>query len=87
MKYGYKEIRTISVEDLRMLCVEKEWYTEGDNKEYANLLETAENYENITCDELVEMATDIKSHSETDYEIETIMYMIANKCKSYFEEA
>lgn len=85
-KYGYTEIRTMSMNDLRALCIEKNWYTCGDVDEYSNLLTTAQNYGNITCDDLVELATDIKSHSETEYEITSIMFELARICISFFNE-
>lgn len=85
-KYGYTEIRKMGIHELRTLCIEKNWYTDGDNEEYSNFLITAKNYENITCDELVELATDIKSHSDTEYEITSIMFELTKICVSYFEE-
>lgn len=87
MKYGYKEVRRMDSMNLRSLCIKQDWYTAGNIVEYANLLDTANGYDNITCDELVELATDIKSHSHTDYEIESIMYALCEICHSYFEEA
>ena len=86
MKYGYKETRHLSGSDLRSLCVKENLYTLGTNEEYFNLLETAEKTENITTDDLVELATDIKSHSETDAEITSIMFILAKACVSVFDE-
>ena len=37
-------------------------------------------------DDLVELATDIKSHSETDAEITSIMFILAKACVSVFDE-
>lgn len=31
MKYGYKVVRRLSSDALRALCVERAWYTSGDN--------------------------------------------------------
>ena len=86
MKYGYKETRHLSGSDLRSLCVKENLYTLGTNEEYFNLLETSEKTENITTDDLVELATDIKSHSETDAEITSIMFILAKACVSVFDE-
>lgn len=86
MKYGYTETRRVEMAMLRDLCIDKNWYTCGDNEEYSNLLRTAAYCENITTDVLVELATDIKSHSETEYEITSIMYELAKICYTYFEE-
>ena len=87
MKYGYKEVRKVDPIALRGLCIKKNWYTNGTNAEYDELLNYGYNDKLITSDELVEMATLIKEHSDTDYEITSIMYEInAECCYSYFEE-
>lgn len=98
MKYGYKEVRYLGASQLRALCIKEDWYTGGTNKEYAELLDKAEN-ENITTDDIVEMATDIYEHSEeamsrlkraAGYDmsecLKHIMFAIAERCTTYFEE-
>lgn len=91
MKYGYKETRTIDMCDIRKLCIEKNWFTEGTNEEYDELLNYgSHDRKNITTDDLVEMATLILEHSEkeyiNDYEITDIMWSLANISHTYFEE-
>lgn len=67
MKCGYREIRRIFSDDLRNLCIKKDWYTRGNCKEYCHLLnELAHEKENITTDDIVEIAQDILNHSDTD---------------------
>lgn len=98
MKYGYKEVRKLGSMELRALCIKENWYTGGANEEYAELLDKA-NRENITTDDIVEMATDIYSHSEeamrklqhqAGYDFREcmthIMFLIAENCHTYFEE-
>ena len=87
MKYGYKETRKIDMSTLRRLCISNHWYNIATEEEYAEFLNYAK-CETITTDELVEMATLVKENSQLDYdyEITTIMYEIADKCYSYFEE-
>lgn len=82
----YKETRRIDMSDLRKLCIEKNWYTLGDNEECSKLLNMVNN-ENITTKIIAEMATDIKEHSETEYEIEGIMFCISEKCHTFFRNA
>lgn len=82
-----KEIRTLWGDDLRSLCIEKGWYTCGNNDKYTNLLEKAGAAENVTTELIVEMAEDIKNHSDTDYEVEGICFEIARRCRSHFEKA
>lgn len=86
MKYAYTETRKMTMDNLRALCIRNDWYTCGDNEEYSNLLNTAHYCENITTDVLVELATDIKSHSDTEHEITSIMFELAGICYSFFEE-
>lgn len=86
-KYGYKEIRRMEARRLRSLCIEKGWYTQGDNKAYQHLLyDVAEKLENITTDDLVEIAEDILEHSETDYDIPSVMFELARICHTTIEE-
>lgn len=87
MKYGYKETRIIDTDAVRQLCIAKKWYTLGTNEEYAHLLlDIIPNIENVTSDDLVEIATDIMEHSDTDYTFTSIMFELAKICRSYFEE-
>ena len=97
MKYGYKEIRKLHTSDLRALCIKEDWYTGGTNEEYANLMNMTFK-DNITTDDIVEIATDIIEHSETakqKFERASggenfylhVMYLVAEACFTYFEEA
>ena len=85
MKYGYKETRKIEMDKIRNLCVRKNWFTCGDVYSYDRLLDYSK-CENITTDELVEMAEQILENSETEYGITDIMFELAEICYSYFEE-
>ena len=87
MKYGYREVKKISADKIRGLCIAKNWYTNGTEEEYNELLQYGFSNMDITTDELVEMATLIKEYSDTDCEITSIMYELnAECCYSYFEE-
>lgn len=89
-KYGYTEIRKIDEVKVRKLCILKNWFTNGTNEEYAELLNYGFNEVLITSDELVEMATLIFEHSEPeylrDYDYTSVMYELAQCCYSYFVE-
>jgi len=80
MKYGYKEIRRISASALRSLCIENDWYTHGDNDEYGHLLlDLAQHKENITTDDIVEIASDIIEHSGLSVrDFEDVAFKVAN---------
>lgn len=65
MKYPYKIHRLLRMEKLRGLCVEKGWYTNGDNEEYSHMLNMV-NKDNLTSDDIIEIALDIIAHSDLE---------------------
>ena len=81
-----KEIRKISMYNVITECIKNDWYTKGDCDDYNNILTFAKSLENATTDDLETIATDIKTHSETDYEIKHIMFVLANDCCTTFIE-
>lgn len=81
-----KELRTISMSDVRKVCIENNWYTNGDCEAYDNMLSFVNSLEYASTDDLETIATDIKEHSNTDYEITNIMFVIANECCITFFE-
>lgn len=87
MKYGYKEIRKVSLYNLSQLCCEQEWFTNGTTKEYERLLRYSEK-ENITTDDIVEMAERIIEHSDLhpDMQFTDVMFAIGDICTTHFEE-
>ncbi len=90
MKKQYKEIRRIFACDLRQLCIEKDWYTAGDNDEYKHLLfDLASDKENITTADIIEIAEDIMEHSEMEPNctIEGIAFDVASIAVVKFVEA
>lgn len=87
MEHGYREVRKIREDDLRNLCIAKRWYTRGDNAAYNHLLNDLAGYkENITTDDIVEIALDIMEHSNTDQELTSICFDVARIAVTFFEE-
>lgn len=84
-KYGYREVRFLSAARLRSVCIEKNWYTFGTNEEYTHLLFDLANGRNLTTDDIVEIAMDIMEHSDTDMDIESVMYVIMKNVNVYVE--
>lgn len=87
MKNTYKETRTISASNLRSLCIRKDWYTRGGNDEYEHLLlDLAEGKENLTTDDIIQIAEDIAAHSNLpdDYDIECIAWEVNRACNISF---
>ena len=88
MKYGYKETRKMLSWDLRKLCINNDWYESGDAEDYSNLLEKVDSLENITTDDIVEIATDIMEHSEIKIEdFENICNALFTICQTFIEIA
>ncbi len=85
----YKEIRKIRASALRQLCVDHDWYTAGDNDEYGHLLyDLAENKENLSTADIIEIAADIMEHSELDDDctVESVAFEVARITCVFFEE-
>ena len=88
MKKKYTEVRRIFANDLRNLCIRNNWYTRGTNKEYTHMLHVlAAKGKNITTDDIVDIATDIMEHSDTDQELTSICFEVARIAVTFFEEA
>ena len=55
------ELKTTAIEDIRQLCIRKNWYTRGTNKEYDNLFNLVKNGAAI-----MDIADDIYRHSTSE---------------------
>lgn len=85
--YGYVEVRKLDADDLRSLCISNNWYTRGNSEEYANLMKMCDN-EHITTDIIVEIATDIMSHSyDPERPFTSYAFEVARICTTFIEEA
>ena len=85
----YREIRKISANALRQLCIDHDWYTAGDNDEYGHLLyDLANDKENLTTADIIEIASNIMEHSDLndDCTIESIAFDVAKIANVFFEE-
>lgn len=89
-KYAYTETRRIDTSKLRATCIKENWFDTGTNEEYAALFEMARNMDNMTSDELVELATVICEHTSRASALDdeffcNVLYILANDtCYSYF---
>lgn len=61
-----KEYRYIMKYDLRLLCIEHDWFTYGDNKEYDKFLNLVGPCKNITTNKLLKLALIIVKYSRKD---------------------
>jgi len=87
-----KERRTLRGDDVRSLCIEKNWYTRGYSDEYSKMLKMATS-ENATTDLIVKIAEDIFNHSDKEYwkdcesdPVGNICFEIARICYTFFEK-
>ena len=64
-----KEIRRMTPEDLRNLCVRQDWYTKGTNEDYGKLMERCRDengeYKKLSLKDIYWMGYDIFMHSDT----------------------
>ena len=61
----FKERRILYRDDLRNLCIKKQWYTRGDCAEYENMLSmTGDGKKHITTSDIVAIAGDIMAHTD-----------------------
>ena len=89
----YKEIRRISADNLRNLCIQMRWYTRGNCAEYDHLLiDLAENKENLSTEDIIEIAEDIAAHSNLDDVcpeddiVASIAYEVASISTTFFRQ-
>lgn len=83
----YKEIRTMNILDLRRVCIEYNLFTRGTNEEYEKFLAMAD-VENITTNDLVNMAKEIEKHSVIMDGVctEDIMYILNRATRTIFSK-
>lgn len=84
---NYKEVRRLTAGNLRALCIEQDWYTNGTNEEYDHLLrDLAGNKENLSTEDIIEIAEDIFCHSKLPEgcEIEDIAWEVNRVCTVCF---
>lgn len=87
----YEEMKILSAGKVRDLCIEKGWYTRGDNNEYAAMLDKVEDIKDsgksLTADQLGEIAEDILAHSNTMYTVESIMWELNRTANTFYFRA
>lgn len=83
----FKEVRTISWDSVRNLCIAKEWYTRGDNEAYSELAGYVSDMEEATTEALAIIANDIYEHSNTAYCVEAIMWELNRASNTLFIRA
>lgn len=78
--------RTLRPEDVRMVCIDHNYYTCGDNEEYGNMfsmldMKIGAAHSNINGYRLQMIAEDIKAHSDTEETVEDIVWALSSKIR------
>jgi hypothetical protein len=81
----YTETRTLLRNDIREICICRNWYMLGTNEEYENMMDLAAG--DITTETLAQIAQDIKDHSRTDCTVQQIMTILAGKVICTYTES
>lgn len=79
------EKRYLEPSTLINLCIRRNWFTCGTNEQYEDLLRFVRGTEDMTTGSLYVVATRILDHSETDQDITSILYDLAEVCITTFE--
>lgn len=79
---SYRLCKTLSVEDVREVCISHQYYTRGDSRAYEEMFSllafrTKTTGSNITSVRLEDIAQDIKDHSDTEDSVLDIMESLA----------
>lgn len=80
-----KLIRELRFEDVRRICIDNNFYTNGTNEEYNKLKNYIDEVNDMTDDKLIKVARDIQKHSITDYSLTTIITLLNEKIFIYSE--
>lgn len=78
------ETRKLSPADVRIVCIQNDLYTRGDNEAYDNMLSQCRELTACSPEELYLIAKDILDHSRTDFTVTEIMHLLSMKIISTF---
>ena len=80
---SYAEQRRIGAEELRTICILHGWYSKGTCSQYDRLFQRACSIDNLTTEDIANIAEDIIEHSDEEslsgYEFEDVMYAVILK--------
>lgn len=88
----YTETRKMNMSDLQALCVRKNWYDEGNNEDYMEMLLSVQGDANITTADILCMAQNIASHSRDlsvhiKEDLEAVCFELFEICHTFIEIA
>lgn len=88
----YTETRVLWMSDLRNLCIRKNWYDEGNNEEYEEMLLQFRGSKTVTTDEILCVAQNIAAHSSelsehSKEDLENVCFELFEICHTFIEIA
>lgn len=88
----YTETRKMNMSDLQNLCVRKNWYDEGNNEEYMEMLLSFQGGKNVTTTDILCTAQNIAAHSSELSEhikedLEAVCFELFEICHTFIEIA
>lgn len=84
-----KEIRKADADKLRALCINKGWFDMGTNRDYDRFLFYGLSHQDITTNDLKDMAEMILIHTGSaisEYSITDVMFELNTCCYTYFQQ-
>lgn len=85
----YIETRRLGASALRALCIERGWYTRGNNEEYDHLLtDLAGSKPHLDTGDIIAIAEDIAAHSRLGdgEDVLAIAFEVAQACSVTFQQ-
>ena len=64
MDYNFSEKNTVTATDIIALCVKRNWYDIGSNRDYENMINKLTKKNNVNSDDVFDAAIDIMRHSD-----------------------
>ena len=85
---NFEENRRLGAMALRDLCIERDWYTKGNNEQYDHLLQDlAASKQHLSTEDIIAIAEDIAAHSslEDGEDVPAIAFEVARACSVTFQ--
>ena len=74
-----KDTRKLTGNRLLQACYNNTWYTKGCVYEFMRMVQYCDHIENFTISDLASLADEIKTNSDTNYSVSTIMSILVNE--------
>lgn len=87
VEQGASILTKCSSDRLREMCISHKYYTRGDNEAYTKLLTGVYNRKYVSGDNILDIAKDIKAHSNTEDSLFSIcQFILEEACTTYVSE-